>query len=102
MVRYLEILEINKSIGRVIIFLKGKKEDLEELFLILEKSENYKFVEIFFYVEIFLFDENVWLLLVEYFIFNGWICEVFDFFFLIFSYGEGLISEKNYRDFWKK
>lgn len=101
-VRYLEILETNKSIGRATIFLKGKKEDLEELPLTLEKSENYKSAEISSYVETFSLDENARLLLAEHLTFNGWTCEASDFSSSTSSYGEGLISEKNYRDLWKK
>lgn len=101
-VRYLEILETNKSISRATIFLKGKKEDLEELPLTLEKSENYKSAEISSYVETFSLDENARLLLAEHLTFNGWTCEASDFSSSTSSYGEGLISEKNYRDLWKK
>lgn len=98
-VRYLEIMETNFK-GRVTIVLKGKKEDLEELPLTLEKSENYKFAEISSYVETFSLDENARLLLAEHLTANGWTCEASD--FSSTSLRDDLISEKNYRDLWKK
>lgn len=100
-VRYLEIMETNNGRGRVTIFLKGKKEDLEELPLTLEKSENYKFAEISSYVETFSLDENARLLLAEHLTANGWTCEASDFSSTSFR-DAVLISEKNYRDLWKK
>lgn len=99
-VRYLEIMETNNGRGRVTIFLKGKKEDLEELPLTLEKSENYKFAEISSYVETFSLDENARLLLAEHLTANGWTCEASD--FSSTSLRDDVISEKNYRDLWKK
>lgn len=100
-VRYLEILETNKDRGRVTIFLKGKKEDLEELPLTLEKSKNYKFAENSSYVETFSLDENARLLLAEHLTANGWTCEASDFSSTSLR-DDVLISEKNYRDLWKK
>lgn len=99
-VRYLEIMETNNGRGRVTIFLKGKKEDLEELPLTLEKSENYKSAEISSYVETFSLDENARLLLAEHLTANGWTCEASD--FSSTSLRDDVISEKNYRDLWKK
>lgn len=100
-VRYLEILETNFK-GRVTIFLKGKKEDLEELPLTLEISEKYKFAEISSYVETISLDENARLLLAEHLTSNGWTCEAFDFSSSSHLRGDLLNSEKNYRDLWKK
>lgn len=100
-VRYLEILETNFK-GRVTIFLKGKKEDLEELPLTLEISEKYKIAEISSYVETISLDENARLLLAEHLTSNGWTCEAFDFSSSSHLRGDVLNSEKNYRDLWKK
>lgn len=100
-VRYLEILETNFK-GRVTIFLKGKKEDLEELPLTLEISEKYRFAEISAYVEIISLDENARLLLAEHLTANGWTCEAFDFSSSSHLRCDLLFSEKNYRDLWKK
>lgn len=100
-VRYLEILETNFK-GRVTIFLKGKKEDLEELPLTLEISEKYRFAEISSYVETISLDENARLLLAEHLTANGWTCEAFDFSSSSHLRGDLLFSEKNYRDLWKK
>lgn len=100
-VRYLEILETNFK-GRVTIFLKGKKEDLEELPLTLEISEQYRFAEISSYVETISLDENARLLLAEHLTANGWTCEAFDFSSSSHLRGDLLFSEKNYRDLWKK
>lgn len=93
-------METNNGRGRVTIFLKGKKENLEELPLTLEKSENYKFAEISSYVETFSLDENARLLLAEHLTANGWTCEASD--FSSTSLRDDVISEKNYRDLWKK
>lgn len=100
-VRYLEILETNFK-GRVTIFLKGKKEDLEELPLTLEISEKYRFAEISSYVEAISLDENARLLLAEHLTANGWTCKAFDFSSSSHLRGDLLFSEKNYRDLWKK
>lgn len=104
-VRYLEILEINYKDSRgVTIFLNGKKEDLKELPLTLEISENYKWVnaENSSYVKIVSYDENARLLLAEHLSGNGWTCETSDFSSSSFVSNGVPNIEKNYRDLWKK
>lgn len=104
-VRYLEILETNYKDSRgVTIFLNGKKEDLKELPLTLEISENYKWVnaENSSYVKIVSYDENARLLLAEHLSGNGWTCETSDFSSSPFVSNGVPNIEKNYRDLWKK
>lgn len=103
-VRYLEILETNYKDRGVTIFLNGKKEDLKELPLTLEISENYKLVnaENSSYVKIVSYDENARLLLAEHLSGNGWTCETSDFSSSSFVSNGVPNIEKNYRDLWKK
>lgn len=106
-VRYLEILETSRNDRRgVTTFLKGKKEDLKEILVPLtlpmseihklEKSENSS------YVEIMSYDENARLLLAEHLTLNGWTCEASDFSSSSSVCDDVLISERNYRNLWKK
>lgn len=105
-VRYLEILETSRNDRRVTTFLKGKKEDLKEILVPLtlpmseihklEKSENSS------YVEIMSYDENARLLLAEHLTLNGWTSEASDFSSSSSVCDDVLISERNYRNLWKK
>lgn len=104
-VRYLEILETSRNDRRgVTTFLKGKKEDLKEIALILLMSEIHKLenAEDSSYVEIMSYDENARLLLAEHLTLNGWTCEASDFSSSSSVCDDVLISERNYRNLWKK
>lgn len=104
-VRYLEILETSRNDRRgVTTFLKGKKEDLKEIPLNLLMSEIHKLenAENSSYVEIMSFDENARLLLAEHLTLNGWTCKASDFSSSSSVCDDVLISERNYRNLWKK
>lgn len=104
-VRYLEILETSRNDRRgVTTFLKGKKEDLKEIPLNLPMSEIHKLenAENSSYVEIMSYDENARLLLAEHLTLNGWTCEASDFSSSSSVCDDVLISERNYRNLWKK
>lgn len=103
-VRYLEILETSRNDRRgITTFLKGKK-DLKEIPLNLLMSEIHKLenAENSSYVEIMSYDENARLLLAEHLTLNGWTCEASDFSSSSSLCDDVLISERNYRNLWKK